>query len=147
MPFALLIAGIILTVASVRNTQGALASLLKGDFTGQNSFVWWAVSVLIIGSVGYVEQLKQLSHYFLALILIVLVLAKYKGGQNVFEEFIAALKGPIPSAPVADANAPTIGNAASAVTNALQNFLNPNRGDANTQPNPATNTIVPAFGV
>ena len=100
MPFALIIAGIILTVAGVRDTQSALFALLKGDFTGPNNYTWWAVSVLAIGATGYVDALKQLSHYFLALILIVLILAKYKNGQSVFDEFVAALKGPIPPAPV-----------------------------------------------
>lgn len=143
MPFALLIAGIILTVSGVRDTQGTLFSLLKGDFTGQNNYTWWAVSVLTIGAVGYVDQLKQLSHYFLALILIVLILAKYKNGQNVFDEFISALKNPIPAAPVPQSSASSIGGLASSATDAIGKLFNP----GGSQPNPAQNTIVPAFGV
>jgi hypothetical protein len=96
VPFALIIAGIILTVAGVRNTQGALFNLLEGDFTGNNSFIWWSLSILVVGTVGYVPSTRQLANAFLALILIVLFLAN--GG--VFQKFTDALKAPIPPAPV-----------------------------------------------
>ena len=95
MPYALIIAGIVLTVAGVRNTQSTLYSLLAGDFTGSKSFIWWTLSILGIGAVGYVEDLKGLANAFLALILIVLILAN----KGVFAQFTAALKGAIPAAP------------------------------------------------
>ena len=99
MPYALIIAGIILTVAGVRNTQSALYTLLAGDFTGNKSFIWWTLSILGIGAVGYVEDLKGLANAFLALVLIVLVLAN----KGVFQQFTTALTNPIPAAPVAAA--------------------------------------------
>lgn len=99
MPFALIIAGIVLTVAGVRSTEGALFSLLKNDFTGQQSFIWWTLSILAIGSVGYLPGMRQLANAFLALILIVLLLTINKSGQNVFANFFAAFKN-IPPAPV-----------------------------------------------
>lgn len=97
MPYALIIAGVILTVAGVRNTQAALYSLLSSDFTGNKSFIWWTLSILGIGAIGYVEDLKGLANAFLALILIVLILAN----KGVFQQFTDALKNPIPAAPVA----------------------------------------------
>ena len=127
MPFALIIAGIVLTVAGVRDTQSALFSLLKGDFTGQGNYTWWAVSVLAIGATGYVEAFKQLSHYFLALILLVLILAKYKNGQSVFDEFVAALKGPIPPAPVPNKSGGggILGTIESGIANGVGMVVNP----------------------
>ncbi len=91
MPYALIIAGIVLTVAGVRATQGQLFALLGGDFTGSNSFIWWALSIIGIGSVGYVADLRKLANAFLALVLIVLFL----GHSGVFQQFISALQAPI----------------------------------------------------
>lgn len=75
MPFALIIIGVVLVVASVRNTQDDLYTLVKGDFSGQNNYLYWMVSILIIGAVGYVPTLKPLSRMFLALLVVVLFLS------------------------------------------------------------------------
>jgi hypothetical protein len=84
MPFVLLIVGLTLLVASVRNTQGDLFDLVQKDFTGQNNFIFWLVSILVIGAVGYIPRLKPLSTAFLTLVVIVLFLSKgnpkLKGG-------------------------------------------------------------------
>lgn len=98
MPYVLVIVGIVLTIAGVRNTHHALYSLLSGDFTGNKSFIWWALSILGIGAVGYVPSMRPLSNAFLALLLIVLILSN----KGVFQQFTDALKNPIPAAPVGD---------------------------------------------
>lgn len=108
MPYALILAGLMLTIAGVRNTQGALFTLLEGDFTGQRNFIAWALAMVGIGSLGYVADLRKLSNSFMALILIVLFLANGgsgKSGGGVFAQFMAAIKGPIPKAPVAGSTA------------------------------------------
>jgi hypothetical protein len=97
VPYALIIAGIVLAIAGVRNTHSALFSLLQNDFTGNRSFVWWSLSIIGIGAVGYVEDLKPLANAFLALLLIVLLIAN----KGVFKQFTDALKNPVPAAPVA----------------------------------------------
>lgn len=89
MPFALIIFGLLLTIAGARGTQSPLFGLLKGDFSGNGSFIWWAASIIGIGAVGYVSDLKKLANTFLALVLIVLIL--HNGG--VFDKFTSALKG------------------------------------------------------
>lgn len=88
MPFALIIFGLVLTIAGARGTQGSLFTLLKGDFTGDKSFIWWAASIIGVGAVGYIPDLKKLSNAFLALILVVLILHN----SGVFSKFTAALK-------------------------------------------------------
>lgn len=92
MPFALIAFGLLLTIAGARGTQGNLFALLEGDFTGSQSFLWWGASVVGIGAVGYVPKLRPLANIFLALILVVFVLAQYKGGNNIFQSFINQLK-------------------------------------------------------
>lgn len=79
MPFALLIVGLVLVVSSVRNTvtQGDpnLVGMLKSDFTGQNNFSYWLISILIIGALGYIPAFRSLSRAFLALVVIVLLIS------------------------------------------------------------------------
>ncbi len=88
MPYALIAIGLLLTVAGARNKQGDLFALVKGDFTGNNSFLWWAISIIAIGALGYIKGAKPLANSFLALVLVVLVL----NNAGVFDKFIAAIK-------------------------------------------------------
>lgn len=76
MPFALLIAGSVLLIASARGKQDDLFSLLKGDFTGPNNFVYWFFAILVVGAVGYIPKLKPISVGFLTLIVLVLFLKR-----------------------------------------------------------------------
>jgi hypothetical protein len=85
MPFALILVGIVLLVSAVRNTSSDLYTLVKGDFTGTDNFAYWLVSILIIGALGYIEPLKPISRVFLALIVIVLLIAH----RGVFAQFNA----------------------------------------------------------
>lgn len=96
MPYVLILVGIVLLVAGVRNTQGMLYAQLLKDFSGNDSFIWWAVSIGAIGSAGYInDDMRRLSNAFLLLILIVLVIHN----RGVFAQLTAALKNPIPPAP------------------------------------------------
>jgi hypothetical protein len=83
MPFALLIAGIVLTVSGVRGTTGELTQLVKGDFQGDKNFAYWMVSILAIGAIGYIEDFRPLSRMFLVLVVVVLFLSN----RGVFASF------------------------------------------------------------
>jgi NADH:ubiquinone oxidoreductase subunit 6 (subunit J) len=93
MAIVLLIIGAVMVTAAVRNTvttsgsQEGLTDLLEGDFAGQNNFIFWVVSILIIGGAGYIPGLKNLSNAFLVLVIVVLFLSK--GGF--FQQFENAL--------------------------------------------------------
>lgn len=96
MPFALLIIGLVLLVAGARGKQNDLFSLVAGDFTGANNFLFWFVSILAIGAIGYIPKLKPLSTAFLVLVILVLFLTKGNPsgvGGGFFSQFTAALKG------------------------------------------------------
>jgi len=96
MPFALLIIGIVLLIAAVRGTHSDLFALVKGDFIGPNNFIFWTVSILIIGSVGYIPKLKPLSVAFLVVVILVLILTKGNPTQatgGFFEKFTSAISG------------------------------------------------------
>jgi hypothetical protein len=101
MPFALLIVGVFLVVAGVRNTagpvsqQGTLFNLIHGDFTGQDNFIYWFLAIVIVGMLGYVPKLKPISTGLLVLIIVVLFLRK--GGF--FQQFTSAISGSTGSSP------------------------------------------------
>lgn len=94
MPFALLIIGVLLLAAGVRNTQDTLFTTVKGDFTGQDNFIYWFVAMVIIGAIGYAPKLKPISTGLLALAILVLFLTKGKSsgaGGGFFQQFTTAL--------------------------------------------------------
>jgi hypothetical protein len=89
MAFVLIIAGVVLLVAAVRNTQQNLYYLVQGDFSGPNNFIYWVVSILIVGAVGYIPKAKPASDGFLILILLVLFLKKDSGFFDAFQRQLA----------------------------------------------------------
>lgn len=117
MAFALVFVGLVLIVTGANNTYGALGAQLKSDFTGSKSFVAWIVALGAVGALGYISDFRRFSHYFMALILISLVLSN-KG-------FFANFTNAINSAPVA----PQV-NATGNVTPAQNTSQSPNGTDA-----------------
>ena len=85
MPYALLIFGTIALIAGVRDTQSDLAKLVKQDFTGSPSFIWWIVAMLIVGSLGYIKSIRPAANALLALVLIVLFIGA--GKNSFFQKF------------------------------------------------------------
>lgn len=92
MPFAFIIVGSVLVISGVKGTSQQLLTLVKGDLEGTNGYLYWMVSILIIGSVGYIPAFKNFSRAFLILVLVVLVLREGKGTNGFFQQFTAALK-------------------------------------------------------
>lgn len=87
-------------VTGINGTASALGSQLMKDFTGPGNFLYFSAAILAVGALGYIDALKQISRLFMALILIVVVLAN----RGFFKQFTAALKtGPIaPTLPAGD---------------------------------------------
>jgi len=96
MPFVLIISGTVLLIAAIRNTQQSLFYLMANDFTGKNNFVYWFLSILIIGAVGYIPRAKPISDGFLILVILALFLRKGTGFFDMFNRQIGytQLTGP-----------------------------------------------------
>ena len=105
MPFVLLALGILFFVVAIQGTQGTLFSLLKSEFVGSNSFVVWASALIIIGLLGYIKPIRPISHAFLALVVLVMVLAN---GRGFFSQFNAAIRSPAAPAPATGATPASI---------------------------------------
>lgn len=93
MPFFLLIVGAIFLVAAVRGNQEDLLSLVKDDFSGSNNFIYWVMSIVFIAMVGYVKALRPVSDAFLALVILVIIVANYKRGDLISSFFTQVKNG------------------------------------------------------
>jgi len=87
VPLAFLFAGIVLIVAAVRGKQDELFELLKGDFTGPNSFLVWFAALGTVGAAGYIPGLAPVSRAFLVLVLVTLILSN----RGFFSKFTNAV--------------------------------------------------------
>ena len=108
MPYVFLAAGLALVITSIEGTYNALGTQLKKDFTGKGGFQFWALAILMIGALGYVEELRPLANKLLALVLIVLFIVNKGAFTNLLDAF---QKGAISPAKNATTPAPaTIGS-------------------------------------
>jgi len=97
MPFVLIISGTVLLISAVRNTQQQLFLLLANDFTGPNNFIYWFISILIIGAIGYIPKAKPISDGFLVLVILVLFLRRGTGFFDMFQKQIGSTASAKPS--------------------------------------------------
>ena len=78
--------GLVLIVAAVRNSQGALFTALEADVP---KFVVWAGAIIAVGAIGAVPGLKPVSRWLLALVIVVIIVNNYqrltKGFQDAWQ--------------------------------------------------------------
>ena len=106
MILAALFVGVIVLVAAIRNSQGALFSALYQDVPG---FVVWGAAIFAVGAVGFIPGLKPISRGLLALVIVALVLNNY---TKILSGFQAAWTNP----PTASPGGTTAGTNASGLT-------------------------------
>ncbi len=97
MPFALIIAGLVMLVSGVRGTTTQLASLVDGDLTGTDNFLYWVTAILVVGAFGYIDDLRTLSRTILFLLIVVLFLKRGNSngiGGGFFAQFTSAINSP-----------------------------------------------------
>lgn len=87
MPYVLLLFGAVLFVAGVRGKNKELWALVKGDFTGSNSFLVWIAAIAIVGGAGYIKAIRPLSIAFMTLLLLVLFISN-KGVISQLKDFV-----------------------------------------------------------
>lgn len=94
MPFVFLVVGIGLLVTAIRGTQGTAYGLLENEFSGPNSFLKWALALMILGAAGYIKAIQPITRGLMVLVLLVIVL-KNKGG--LFASFNSQVANPVPA--------------------------------------------------
>lgn len=97
MPFLLVVIGMIMIVSALRNTHAQMAAQLRGDFI---PFGMWTLAIGSVGAIGYIPELRRFSHYFMALIIIGMIISN----RGFFAKLSEAIKlGPISPTPPATA--------------------------------------------
>lgn len=87
--------GILLVVTGTKDTYKALGAQLYSDFAGTGGFMYWILAVGIIGAIGYYSPAQKFSRLFLALLIIVFILAN-KGLFAQLQQGLAS--GPVQAA-------------------------------------------------
>jgi len=89
MPLVFIATGALLIISALKGSPSDLAALIKYDFWQRqpHGYVYWFVSILVLGSLGYIPSLKNLSKMFLVLVLVVLLLEN-KGFFSQLQSFI-----------------------------------------------------------
>lgn len=82
MILVILLIGVVVIVAAVRNSQAALGAALLVDVP---AFVTWAAAIFAVGAIGWIPHLKPVSRALLALLLTVLVVRNYQAILAGFE--------------------------------------------------------------
>lgn len=96
MEFALILIGMILVMSGYWNTLGQLGAAIKGDFTGPNNFLYWLAALVIIGSIGYINDpnVQRVSRVFMGLlILVILMVASKRGLVQQFSSTLGQVTG------------------------------------------------------
>jgi hypothetical protein len=91
MPFAFIIAGLLLLVSGARGKSQNLVTLIKNDFSGQNNYVYWMLSIFVLGGLGYIQDFRAISRSFLILVVVVLIINEDQNGNSFFTQFQAAI--------------------------------------------------------
>jgi len=92
MPVFLILIGSIFLVAAVKGNEGDLISLIKDDFSGSHNFILWVMAIVVIVALGNFKVIKPVSDAFLGLVILVIIVANYGKGQDIFNSFISQVK-------------------------------------------------------
>jgi hypothetical protein len=87
MAWGFFLVGFMLIIVAWRKKEDDLWKLLKSDFTGNDNFFYWVLAIIILVSLGSFKPLRPVSNAFLGLVLLVIVLAPYRQGRDLFTEF------------------------------------------------------------
>lgn len=82
MPFALIVAGILLFITAINNTwkvgpnggPGLFPQLYQDMFGANGGFVYWAAGIVVVGLIGYIPAFKKPADTFIILIIFAMII-------------------------------------------------------------------------
>lgn len=92
MAWGLIFIGVMFLIASARKKHDELYSLLKDDFTGEGNFFYWVLAIIILVAAGTFRPIRPVTDAFLGLVILVIILAPYRDGKDLFAEFRSQIK-------------------------------------------------------
>lgn len=92
MAWAFLFVGVLLLIAAWKKKQGDLFKLLKDDFTGEGNFFYWVLAIIALVALGSFRPIRPVTDAFLGLVILIIVIAPYRNGRDLFSEFRSQVK-------------------------------------------------------
>lgn len=89
MPILFIGSGLVLVITGLNGDAGQLWNLIAQDFQGPSNFIYWMLSIIFLGLLGYVKGLEKFSRLFLVLVIIVLLLDN-GGFFSKFQTFVSS---------------------------------------------------------
>lgn len=99
MPVFFVILGVFALVVAVRDKGADARKLLASELTGPGNFLSWVLAILLIGSLGYVPQLRAFSRAFLALVMLSILLSKKGFFSQLQSQLLNRTAAPVADAP------------------------------------------------
>lgn len=91
MPLLLIAIGVVILAGAIRDRQNDLAELIKGDFSGPDSFLLWIGVFSLIYLFGKVDESGRIAKSFGILILLVMMLTKGRGFFDMLKSQISEI--------------------------------------------------------
>jgi hypothetical protein len=92
MAWGFILVGALLLVAAWKKKHGELFDLLKDDFTGEGNFVYWVLAIIALIALGTFRPIRPITDGFLGLVVLVIIIAPYRNGRDLFSEFRSQVK-------------------------------------------------------
>jgi hypothetical protein len=96
MGILLILVGLILTDVGVRGTSTQFFAQVKQDTFPPDGggFFTWAILMLLVGSLGFVPSLKTFSAWFMALVIVAMLVSQKNDATKVIQQLTAFIKQP-----------------------------------------------------
>ena len=92
MAWGFLFIGMMLLIAAWKKKHKELFALLKDDFTGDGNFFYWVLAIIILAALGTYRPIRPVTDAFLGLVILVIIIAPYRKGRDIFSEFRSQIK-------------------------------------------------------
>lgn len=117
MALAILFIGILLVASGIKGTEHELGAQLADDLTGTDGFLIWLGAIVLLGLISKIPGFETPSKYFLALVLVAVLLNNSSLIANLQSALVNPLQdGSAPSIPISTGSSSSSGNGAGAAT-------------------------------
>lgn len=92
MAWGFIFIGMLFGIAAYKKKHQELFDLLKDDFTGEGNFFYWVLAIIALVALGSFRPIKPVTDAFLGLVVLVIIIAPYRNGRDLFSELRSQVK-------------------------------------------------------
>lgn len=92
MAWGFLFVGALFLIAAWKKKHKELFALLKDDFTGDGNFFYWVLAIIALAALGTFRPIRPVTDAFLGLVILVIIIAPYRKGRDIFAEIRSQIK-------------------------------------------------------